>query len=78
MISSFDFAGWLVSGLLLTGLTFFFGTYPSGEGPHLWLNLGDIYYRKKEAQKAIELYRRVGELDTLTELARRRLFCKVP
>lgn len=48
------------------------------EASAVCLNLGDIYYRKKEAQKAIELYRRVGELDTLAELARRRLFCKVP
>ncbi len=28
---------WLTGGLLLTTLTFFFGTYPAGEGPRLWL-----------------------------------------
>jgi tetratricopeptide (TPR) repeat protein len=48
------------------------------EASAVCLNLGDIYYLKKETQKAVELYRRVGELDTLADLARRRLFCKVP
>jgi tetratricopeptide (TPR) repeat protein len=48
------------------------------EASHLCLNLGDLYYAKKEAQKALELYRRVGEYDALADLARRRLFCKVP
>ncbi len=42
------------------------------------LNLGDLCYLRKETRQAIELYRRVGEFDTLSELARRRLFCKVP
>jgi tetratricopeptide (TPR) repeat protein len=42
------------------------------------LNLGDLCYLKKETQKAVELYRRVGDFDTLSDLARRRLFCKVP
>ncbi|HVN67302.1 MAG TPA: tetratricopeptide repeat protein, partial [Candidatus Sulfotelmatobacter sp.] len=42
------------------------------------LNLGDVYYGQKEARKAIELYRKVGAFDPLTDLAERRLFCKVP
>ncbi|MBN3032912.1 MAG: tetratricopeptide repeat protein [Candidatus Saganbacteria bacterium] len=48
------------------------------EAAHLCLNLGDLYYARKEARKAIEQYRRVGDYDTLADLARRRLFCKVP
>src|SRR3989338_3787911 len=42
------------------------------------LNLVDLGYFRKEAQKAIELWRRVGDFDPLSDLARGRLFCKVP
>ncbi|MDD5594473.1 MAG: tetratricopeptide repeat protein [Candidatus Margulisbacteria bacterium] len=48
------------------------------EASAICLNLGDLYYLKKDAQKALELYRRVGEFDVLSDLARRRLFCKAP
>jgi cell division protein FtsW (lipid II flippase) len=44
---------WLISGLLLTGLTFFFGTYPAGEGPRLWLGLGNMYLQPSEPLKLI-------------------------
>ncbi len=44
---------WLAGGLLLTGLTFFFGTYPGGEGPNLWLNFGTLYLQPSEPLKLL-------------------------
>lgn len=44
---------WLVSGLLLTGLTFFFGTYPGGLGPDLWLKFGSMYLQPSEPLKLL-------------------------
>ncbi len=42
---------WLISGLLLTLLTFIIGTYPGGDGPGLWLNLGSVYIQPSEVLK---------------------------
>jgi len=44
---------WLIAGLILTGLTFFFGVYPSGEGPHLWLQIGNVYFQPSEPLKLL-------------------------
>ena len=44
---------WLVSGLGLTALTFIFGTYPGGEGPHLWLGWGGMYLQPSEPLKLL-------------------------
>jgi cell division protein FtsW (lipid II flippase) len=44
---------WLFGGLLLTGLTFLFGTYPGGIGPHLWLGLGGVYLQPSEPLKLL-------------------------
>ncbi len=44
---------WLTSGLLLTILTFFIGTYPNGSGPGLWLNFGGIYLQPSEPLKLL-------------------------
>lgn len=44
---------WLVSGLLLTGLTFLFGTYPGGYGPRLWLGCCGIYLQPSEPLKLL-------------------------
>jgi cell division protein FtsW (lipid II flippase) len=44
---------WLISGLILTGLTFFFGTYPGGEGPRLWLGFGNMYLQPSEPLKLL-------------------------
>jgi len=44
---------WLVSGLVVTGLTFFFGTYPSGSGPHLWLGCCGLYIQPSEILKLL-------------------------
>ena len=44
---------WLVCGLILTGLTFFFGTYPSGTGPHLWLGCCGLYLQPSEILKLL-------------------------
>ncbi len=42
---------WLVTGLILTLLTFVIGTYPGGDGPGLWLNLGSVYVQPSELLK---------------------------
>lgn len=42
---------WLIGGILLTLLTFFIGTYPGGDGPGLWLNLGSFYLQPSELLK---------------------------
>ena len=42
---------WLFSGLILTILTFFFGTYPNGAGPRLWLGFAGIYIQPSEFLK---------------------------
>jgi cell division protein FtsW (lipid II flippase) len=44
---------WLTSGLLLTGLTLLFGTYPSGIGPHEWLGCCGIYLQPSEPLKLL-------------------------
>lgn len=44
---------WLTGGILLASLTFFFGVYPGGEGPHLWLNLFGIYLQPSEPLKLL-------------------------
>jgi len=44
---------WLTGGLLLMVLTFLIGTYPSGEGPRLWLWLGGIYLQPSEPLKLL-------------------------
>ena len=43
----------LVFGLILVILTFFFGTYPGGEGPKLWLGFRGIYFQPSEPLKLI-------------------------
>ncbi len=43
----------LVVGLILAVLTFFFGTYPGGEGPKLWLGFHGIYFQPSEPLKLI-------------------------
>ncbi len=42
------------------------------------LNLGDICYLKRDIRRAIDLYRRAGNFDVLSELAEQRLLYKVP
>ncbi len=42
---------WLSGGLLLTVLTFFFGSYPGGVGPRLWLGCCGIYLQPSEPLK---------------------------
>ncbi len=42
---------WLITGLILTLLTFVIGTYPGGDGPGLWLNLGSVYVQPSELLK---------------------------
>ena len=43
----------LTAGLALAILTFFFGTYPSGEGPNLWLGFKGFYFQPSEPLKII-------------------------
>ncbi len=44
---------WLMGGLLLTILTFFFGTYPGGVGPRLWLGCCGVYFQPSEPLKLL-------------------------
>ncbi len=44
---------WLVGGLILALLTFFFGTYPGGNGPHLWLGFYGVYIQPSEFLKIL-------------------------
>ncbi len=44
---------WLSIGLIITGLTFFFGIYPGGEGPRLWLGCCGIYFQPSEPLKLL-------------------------
>jgi cell division protein FtsW (lipid II flippase) len=44
---------WLTSGLLLTALTFLFGTYPGGFGPRLWLGCCGVYLQPSEPLKLL-------------------------
>lgn len=44
---------WLLAGFLLTALTFFFGTNPSGIGPDLWLGCCGIYFQPSEPLKLL-------------------------
>lgn len=44
---------WLVSGLALTALTFVIGTYPGGNGPHLWLGIFGVYLQPTEPLKLL-------------------------
>ena len=44
---------WLSLGLALTLLTFFLGTYPGGDGPHLWLGFGGVYLQPSEPLKLL-------------------------
>ena len=43
----------LISALGLTALTFVFGTYPSGEGPELWLGFWGVYIQPSEPLKLL-------------------------
>ena len=43
----------LISGLLLTGLTLVFGTNPGGSGPRLWLGCCGIYLQPSEPLKLL-------------------------
>jgi len=44
---------WLTSGLLLTAVTFLFGTYPGGDGPPLWLGCCGVYLQPSEPLKLL-------------------------
>ncbi len=44
---------WLSAGLSLITLTFFFGTYPGGIGPKLWLGFNGVFFQPSELLKII-------------------------
>ena len=44
---------WLTLGLLITTATFFFGTYPGGAGPRLWLGCCGVYLQPSEPLKLL-------------------------
>jgi len=47
---------WLTAGLSLITLTFFFGTYPGGIGPNLWLGFYGVYFQPSEFLKIILIF----------------------
>lgn len=53
---------WLVGGLLLTALTFVFGTYPGGQGPQLWLGCCGVYLQPSEPLKLLLIVYLAGYL----------------
>jgi cell division protein FtsW (lipid II flippase) len=44
---------WLLLGFVITGLTFLFGTNPSGIGPDLWLGCCGVYFQPSELLKLL-------------------------
>ena len=44
---------WLFLGLIATILTLFFGIYPGGDGPELWLGCCGIYFQPSEPLKLL-------------------------
>lgn len=44
---------WLLAGFIITALTFFFGTNPSGIGPRLWLGGYGLYFQPSEILKLL-------------------------
>jgi len=44
---------WLISGMLVTALTYFFGSYPGGTGPKLWLGCCGFYFQPSEPLKLL-------------------------
>ena len=44
---------WLTAGILLTAVTFIFGTYPGGVGPRLWLGCCGLYLQPSEILKIL-------------------------
>ena len=46
---------WLIGGLLLTLATVFIGTYPSGDGPNMWLGCCGMYFQPSEPLKLLLL-----------------------
>jgi cell division protein FtsW (lipid II flippase) len=44
---------WLTTGLAIAALTIFLGVYPSGRGPHLWLNFWGFYLQPSEPLKLL-------------------------
>jgi cell division protein FtsW (lipid II flippase) len=46
---------WLLAGLLITALTFLFGTNPSGIGPDLWLGCCGLYFQPSELLKLLTI-----------------------
>lgn len=43
----------LILGLMLSALTFLFGTYPGGVGPRLWLGARGLYFQPSELLKLL-------------------------
>ena len=59
---------WLFSGLILTALTFVFGTYPGGEGPRLWLGCCGLYFQPSELLKLLLIIYMAAYLSSQTTI----------
>jgi cell division protein FtsW (lipid II flippase) len=60
---------WLTGGLLLTALTIFLGTNPSGIGPRMWLGCCGIYFQPSEPLKVLLIMYLAAYLAGLTSIA---------
>ena len=69
---------WLTTGLLLMGLTFIIGLYPSGEGPRLWLGCCGIYLQPSEPLKLLLIIYLAGYLSERVPLQFKLLPLIVP
>lgn len=69
---------WLISGLILTGLTFLIGTYPGGVGPNLWLNFGGVYLQPSEPLKLLLIVYLSAYFADLSNARMRRLQILAP
>ncbi len=67
----------LTAGILLTALTFFFGTNPSGDGLRLWLGCCGVYLQPSEPLKLLFLIYLSGYLSEML-LLRYRLAALIP
>ncbi|NPV57669.1 MAG: FtsW/RodA/SpoVE family cell cycle protein, partial [Anaerolineae bacterium] len=68
----------LTAGLVLVGLTFILGTYPTGSGPKLWLGCCGIYFQPSEPLKLLMVIFLAGYLADRALLTSRPVTLIIP
>ncbi len=59
---------WITLGILLLALTLFFGTYPGGIGPELWLGGYGLYFQPSEILKVLVIVYLAAYLSSFSAL----------